>query len=552
MKKHNVKVAVMAAALLLGSSALKAQVSHGGAPLYNHSKNTAAVVALPTIDNQRYLMEDAQGVKSGTPLRVGVVQDVNISNMKDGSVSFEADGSLVWRVGISSPNAVFMNLDFSTFDLPQGAELFIYDASGDFVLGKFGAEDVLPEGNFYTQAIPGSMCYIEYREPADVAGKGRLVLRQVVHGYKDLFRTVTDMDMQKGALGDAEGNCHINVACPESEGWENQIRATVAIQLRTSRYSFMCSGTTVNNTNQDRTPFVLTAYHCQDLDQYGGLTSMVFYWKYQNATCSGGSAPTSKAITGFNIMAKYSYDGGSDFCLIKLNRNIPDNYEPYYAGWDRTNVSAPSVGVCIHHPGGDTKKISFPKYINRMTGSYTKFYRVGWFTGAENKGVTEQGSSGSGLFNAEGRVIGQLYAGTSACDEMAGEDLYGRVYASWTGDGTPTGRLSDWLDSANTGITVLDGLDYTDNPVNIHDMEAMPKLNIFPNPSTGMVNIDVEDLGDANYKVFDVAGRCVAEGRTVLTSTVQTLNLGMLNNGSYRLVLYTSAKSYAQTIVISK
>ena len=60
------------------------------------------------------------------------------------------------------------------------------------------------------------------------------------------------------------------------------------------------------------------------------------------------------------------------------------------------------------------------------------------------------------------------------------------------------------------------------------------------------------ELGDANYKVFDLNGRCVYEGRTVLTTTTQTLNLSSLSNGTYRLVLYTSGNSYSQTIVIAK
>ena len=39
---------------------------------------------------------------------------------------------------------------------------------------------------------------------------------------------------------------------------------------------------------------------------------------------------------------------GSDFTLVELNSNIPNSYNAYYAGWDRSNT-APTNGVSIHH-----------------------------------------------------------------------------------------------------------------------------------------------------------------------------------------------------------
>ena len=44
-------------------------------------------------------------------------------------------------------------------------------------------------------------------------------------------------------------------------------------------------------------------------------------------------------------------------------------------------------------------------------------------------GVTEGGSSGSALFDDEGRIIGQLFGGSAACagvDDNGGSDVYGR------------------------------------------------------------------------------------------------------------------------------
>jgi hypothetical protein len=66
------------------------------------------------------------------------------------------------------------------------------------------------------------------------------------------------------------------------------------------------------------------------------------------------------------------------------------------------------------------------------------------------EGVTESGSSGSPLFNAERQVIGQLCCGTSFCSDPDGLDWYGKSFASsWA-------QLSGYLDPAGTGQTTLD------------------------------------------------------------------------------------------------
>ena len=55
---------------------------------------------------------------------------------------------------------------------------------------------------------------------------------------------------------------------------------------------------------------------------------------------------------------------GSDFTLVELNSNIPNSYNAFYAGWDRSNT-APTNGVSIHHPAGSAKKIS--TYSSNLT-----------------------------------------------------------------------------------------------------------------------------------------------------------------------------------------
>ncbi len=550
MKKRLCSIVMMLA--LCSAMPAVAQVSHGGEPMFNHSaqKVVAPDVELPTIDNEHYLAEDMKAVRGAGPMRMGVMQNMEIDVAKAASKTASRNG-VCYQLSVTSPGAKFISVSFGRYNLPDGASLFLYDATGDFVLGQFFGSDA-QDGLFYTQAIPGEVAYIEVQSPRELQA-GELVVNQVCHGYKDIFGSMQSQyeqqaDALKGPHGSAEGSCHINVKCPDADDWRDQIRSVVALEIHDTYYSYMCSGALLNNTSQDKTPYVLTAFHCQELDYT--LTRWVAYFLYETSQCNNYSGVSNKSVIGATIKAKFSYQTGSDFCLLKLNNSIPDSYTPYYAGWDRNDVANVGTGVCIHHPGGDFKKISFARVITRAS---LPFYRVYWYLGSNNKGVTEQGSSGSPLFNEDKRVIGQLYAGSSACDYMSGYDEYGRFYRSWNGNNTSTGRLSDWLDPLNTGVTTLDGLNYDAEPVAINSPEDNEQsIKVFPNPTSGVVHFDVNALGDANYKVFDLGGRCVKEGRTVLTSTLQAVDLTTLPAGTYVLQLHTSSRSYSANVVISK
>ena len=538
---------IFAAFVLLLDGSVNAQISHGGDPLFNQSfrKAKASMVYLPVVDNSRLLEEDLDMAKGASPLRIGVVQQTEIDFFKEAIHLSDANGEH-YLLAVNSPDASFVSLHFSVFSPAAEGELFFYDQSGELVLGKFLSSDVKEDGSFYTQAITGNTAYIEYNVPSGVE-PGRLVIDEVGHGYKDIFKSAGS-GSDKGYHGNADGNCHINVACSEGDDWRDQIRLVVAIEITAGGYIYMCTGTLINNTRQDKTPYVLSAHHCQDV---GTVSRFVSYFLYQTNTCNGTVGPYNQSVTGATIKAKLSGQAGSDFLLLKLNSNIPDAYKPYYSGWNRNNIVSPSVGVCIHHPGGDYKKISIPRSITRLTGSYVNYYSVYWYTGTENKGVTEQGSSGSAIFDGYKRIVGQLYAGSSSCDNMGGYDLYGRLYKSWSGDGTTTGSLQSWLDPDETGVAFLDGLNYKNEGIDIADVSSRT-FSVYPNPTSGIVHFDIDALGDANYKVFDLNGRCVLEGSTVLTSMVQAINLGSLPKGSYLLNLYTSSSSYSAKVIIAR
>ena len=60
-------------------------------------------------------------------------------------------------------------------------------------------------------------------------------------------------------------------------------------------------------------------------------------------------------MSGSELLATAS---NIDFALVELSVVPPQNYEPIYAGWDRSLPDLVKNVTCIHHPSGDVKKIS--------------------------------------------------------------------------------------------------------------------------------------------------------------------------------------------------
>ncbi len=92
---------------------------------------------------------------------------------------------------------------------------------------------------------------------------------------------------------------------------------------------------------------------------------------------------------------------------------------------------------------------------------------VYWSATANGWGVTEGGSSGSPLFDNNGRIIGSLTGGMAACEPGGNgsgtgpdqPDYYGKFAYSWDQNGAESAQqLKYWLDPINSGVTYLGGI----------------------------------------------------------------------------------------------
>lgn len=420
------------------------QLSQPGTPIGLKHQNLEHVPfeVMPPVDVASLIEEDLIfDTIRDIPWRFGenIYVDFNIGT--HGVWTETPRGDKVWHLGISSPGAYSLNLTFDQYRLPPGAELYVYTPDGTQVLGAFTEQNNQDDLYFATTLLPGDALIIEYIEPAHAAFEGLLNLEIVTHAYRDPFAHAR-------GFGHA-GWCNLNVACEEADDWEDQVNSVVMLVTGSNGF---CSGVLVNNTAYDATPYVLSANHC-----YRNPSTVIFWFNWQSPTCENPpSSPPHDALSGSISRARHA---ASDFWLLEINSEIPESYNPFFAGWNRTLEASLSEFITgIHHPRGDIKKFSYTNggvqaasYLGGP-GSGTTHWRITWSGGT----TTEPGSSGSAIFDSEGRVLGQLHGGYAACGNTL-PDWYGRFGISWNGGGTNATRLSNWLDPQNTDEMVLQG-----------------------------------------------------------------------------------------------
>lgn len=480
--------------LMLGSFmslcvALNAQVSEGGLPIGLQKVTTNGVVPFQYTPSVYILSkpnivaaknEDAANDSKGA-YRVGLNVPVSISINNSGSWTLLPDGTKVWRLIISGKGAIALGLYFSeSVQIPAGGKLFAYNANGKQVLGAYtSATDDFQA----MEMVQGEDMYLEYSAPAWVQETPVFNINEVVYFYRGVEEHVNAFN-NNADVPEKAGTCEVDVACSEGNGWSNQINSVVHYTFNDGTGTYVCSASTINNTSNDCKPYILTAWHCGERVAGQSIATWVWYWKYQKTTCSPGQgnymdpSKGSKTMTGGTVRASSgngtlnnppgpSEMAGSDFYLVELNSQPPSSYEAFYAGWDRTNTGWAN-GVGIHHPAGSSKKIStYTEDLNSETyngGASNAHWKVYWAATTNGFGVTEGGSSGSPIFNAAGRIVGQLSGGRSACSNSGQTgpdmpDLYGKFYSDWDQNGTAANaRLKPWLDPNNTGVTYLNGI----------------------------------------------------------------------------------------------
>ena len=521
------------------------QISNKSYPLQSALNAKLARVKIPLIqlediDLEKIKSEDKiEDVKNEKAIRFGIVIPTNIG-FEQGTWQTLANGDRLWRVHIHPKKAKATNLYFDDFYLPNGATMHVYSPDKKQILGGFGAHNNSEKNVFATALIYGEEIVVEYFEPATVKNQGRIHISGVNHAYRMVRNPKDTSDYG------SSGACQVNVNCsPEGDGKAEQRDATLKILTTDGTSVGWCTGTVMNNSNFDGTPYLLTAFHCIEGSSSSNLNQWVFYFNYQSSGCDNATEADIpvQTLTGATTLASYNR---ADWALLKLNSLIPDSYNTFYAGWDISENDF-TGGYGIHHPAGDIKKVSTFNGTASITSipQVESCRQVQWSATTNGHGVTEGGSSGSGLFNNNGHLIGTLFGGSSYCLDTSAFDYYGNIayHGSTIGN-----SLEPWLNPNNYDITSLEGT-YALFNINNSELSSIefpgnyfcsnlitPKVTILNKSSTPLTSLTINyQVNSGAIQTYNWSGN-LSQGKSELVTLPE---ISVATDNSIELHVFT-------------
>ena len=513
---------------------------------FNHQAIKTLEVEKP--DLTQVIAEDEENDSQQKMMRFGVILPI-YKNFFDIAEKTQTTEGTIWTLSVESKDAQALIFYSDNFNLPRSGKLFLYNPEKTKILGAFTHRNNNESNTFATEYIEGDKIIIEYFQASNETQQPQIELTEIGYAYRGITKLSDEYR--------SSGNCNVNVNCSEGDEFRDQQRGVCRIQVRMSSYYIgWCTGTLVNNTNYDFAPYVLSAAHCiEDVASNSYYSQFVFYFKYENSGCAVTNAEPSrsKSLTGTSVKAyDNSYaSNGSDFALFLLNDDVPQSYSPYWCGWDKRNTAV-NNGVGIHHPSGDVKKIS--TFVTRIQSSTygsndaTHWY-VDWAETENGWGIMEGGSSGSALFNPNGRIIGTLTGGASGCDVSASYkyDLYGKMSYHWESNGNANARkLKPWLDPTDSGVNYIDGMDY--NTSSLQQLSNQTIANIYPNPTKDQITITLNQASNqAKVEIYDQTGRNI---HTQTITNTQTISLNHLPKGIYNVKITNEKSIQTQQIIL--
>ena len=412
----------------------------------------ATLIALGApVTSQAATANPAASSGDGRPFMIGFGRDVAQTGTASATKQVlkwqaTAAGGQVAAINFNSSGAKGLRVGLLVTQLPASATLRFYAKGAATAYEVKGAEVLrvlatnLAAGDksdagrtYWSPVLDGTDATLEIELPA---GVGVDAVDVSVPTVSHLFMSLKEGSEVAPQAAYSDGNaglsCHVDVSC--TTPLPAASNAVVWMAFSVGSGTGMCSGTLLNNSANNGIPYVLTASHC--ISDQIRASSLYTESRYRSSSCnatSGNYYPTSS--TGAALLYT-AYN--TDSTLLRLNGTPAAGV--IFAGWDATTLPALNTPVSnIHHPKGDAQRLSrgtVVEYLTRNPNNASTNFSISTAANstilgvALTVGLTEPGSSGSGLFkgtDANPQLIGQLYGGQSAsCANNPVYNVYGR------------------------------------------------------------------------------------------------------------------------------
>jgi hypothetical protein len=413
----------------------------------------------------------AQPGKPGVPFKIGFSRD--LLSLKNRAQTL---AQLTWQslssgqiaaLSVSTPEALGVRLGLLIENIPATALLRFYAQETDTVFEVSGrtimetvarnlaAGDPSDEARTYwSPLIDGPEITVEIELPTGVSPDAVLFsMPRLSH----LFVSPLDIRAWQEKIGES-GSCNLDSTC-YSATWGNESLATARMAFNSGGNSYLCTGTLLNDSDASTVvPYFLSANHC--ISTQSEASSLQTYWFYRASSCNSTSLSSSMQTLVGGAALLYA-NSLTDTSFMRLNSTPPAS--AWYAAWTASLPPLNSAVTGIHNPSGDLQKISFATitgYLKCPTTPGSSSYSCSSATSSSadhlklvwNQGITEGGSSGSGLWLTSGSshyLIGQLHGGSSYCSAPTAPDNYGRFDVAYNT------ALYQWLGATGTSAYAL-------------------------------------------------------------------------------------------------
>ena len=318
-------------------------------------------------------------------------------------------GGVVGSLTVASPDAAAIRLALSARLPPQGEIRFFKpdEPARRFPVTTARDFHTKPDGELeplWSPVVAGDAIGLEVTLPSRAAlADFSLRLDKVSHRTAQAPQTMHQVAQCPG---------QVDVQCRVGSFPAGVQDAVVKIEFEQDGDSFLCTATLLNNRLQ--TPYLLTANHCISTPEVA--RTIVATWFYEHPVCGSNAADERGGYTtGGSQLLATSKD--QDATLLRLlDHPVPRGAQ--YSGWSSIPLTHPTAVYGIHHPQGDYKKYSAGATTRNVSlpDDIVNGIEVEWLDG-----MTEGGSSGSGLFAGE-YLVGVLSGGPEDCSSL---DWYG-------------------------------------------------------------------------------------------------------------------------------
>ena len=351
---------------------------------------------------------------------VGNSVSTNIDFLKTATIISQTDLKTTYLLYVKSENACGLDFRFIDFTLPEGAEFYISNLNSDTIYNQYKGKYILGDRKYLdSKTVTDNKIYLRLILNKGTEKDCKITIEHIGLFFKAWWKKSTSRLKSTDP-------CIFNVSCcPNYTKWINEINSIIRISFvytdaQGNKWVIRATGVFVNisgNYTLSSQPYVLTAAHLTKYDK--DYANWAYTLNAQKSDCNVDFNPIIMP-TGFKLAYCPPWSGDTnyenDYLLLQTIETVGtlQSYNVSYAGW-QTNIKDYSLSlpnIFFHQPSYSDydKQYAIANYnpIPKANGNLNLTIQTGY---------TEKGSSGSGVFNNDHKLIGINVAGVGTCTD---------------------------------------------------------------------------------------------------------------------------------------